>query len=130
MLLTNKYYISEVINMSRNAKSDQVIRRVVLGREYEIYSMSFKGGQPSINLLETVTLDKRPTETEMIEKYKVEKVMIVPKKVITGYYGVPIDKFMELATLVEKKEKALTEDEKEEDLQPQQQEQEPTQENA
>lgn len=105
--------------MSRNAKSDQVIRRVVLGREYEIYSMSFKGTQPTINLLETVTLDKRPTESEMVKKHKVEKVMIVAKKVITGYYGVPIDKFMELATLVEKKEKALSEDEKEEETQQQ-----------
>ena len=107
--------------MSRNSKSDQVIRRVVLGREYEIYSMSFKSGQMSINLLETVTLDKRPTESEMVEKHKVEKVMILAKKVITGYYGVSIDKFMELATLVEKKEKALSEDEKQ---------QEPNQENA
>jgi hypothetical protein len=122
MLLTNKYYISEVINMSRNAKSDQVIRRVVLGREYKIFSMTFKDGQPSMNLVETITTDKRPNESEMAEKHKSDKIVIIPTKVITGYYGVPIDEFMKMATLVEKKEKALSEDEKEE-TQPQETEQ-------
>lgn len=101
--------------MSRNAKTDQVIRRVVLGREYQIYSMTFKGGQPSMNELETITSDKRPNESELAEKHKVEKVIIIPTKVITGYYGVSIEEFMKLATLVEKKEKVLSEDEKQEE---------------
>lgn len=115
MLLTNKYYISEVLIMSRNAKSDQVIRRVVLGREYKVFSMTFKGGQPSMNEVETITSEKRPSETELAEKHKVDKVIILPTKIITGYYGVPIDAFMEIATLVEKKEKLLSEDEKQEE---------------
>ena len=97
--------------MARNQKTDQVVRRVVLGREYKIFSMTFKGGQPTMNELETITSDKRPNESELAEKHKVDKVIILPTKIITGYYGVPIDKFMELATLVEKKEKALSEDE-------------------
>jgi hypothetical protein len=101
--------------MSRNAKSDQVIRRVVLGREYQVYSMTFKSGQPSMDLVETITSDKRPSETELAEKHKADKVVILPTKIITGYYGVPIDKFMEIATLVEKKEKILSEDEKQEE---------------
>lgn len=101
--------------MSRNAKSDQVIRRVVLGREYQVYSMTFKNGQPSMDLVETITADKRPNETELAEKHKADKVVILPTKIITGYYGVPIEKFMELATLVEKKEKLLSEDEKQEE---------------
>jgi hypothetical protein len=115
MLLTNKYYISEVLIMSRNAKTDQVIRRVVLGREYQIYAMTFKDGQPSMDLVETITTDKRPNETEMAEKHKADKVVIIPIKVITGYYGVSIEEFMNLATLVEKKEKLLSEDEKKEE---------------
>ena len=100
--------------MGRNAKSDQVIRRVVLGREYQAYSMTFKGGQPSMDLVETITSDKRPNETELAEKHKADKVVILPTKIITGYYGVPIDEFMKIATLVEKKEKLLSEDEKQE----------------
>ena len=101
--------------MARNQKTDQVVRRVVLGREYKIFSMTFKGGQPTMNELETITSDKRPNESELVEKHKVDKVIILPTKIITGYYGVPIDKFMELATLVEKKEKALSEDENQEE---------------
>lgn len=98
--------------MSRNAKSDQVIRRVVLGREYQIYAMTFKGGQPSMDLVETITSDKRPNESEMAEKHKADKIVILPTKVITGYYGVSIEEFMKTAVLVEKKEKLLSEDEK------------------
>jgi hypothetical protein len=98
----------------KKQKTDQVIRRVVLGREYKIYSMEVKNGVPNVSELETITSDKRPNEKEMCEKHKVDKVIIVAEKVITGYYGVSIEKFMELATLIEKKEKALTEDEQEE----------------
>lgn len=99
--------------MSRNAKTDQVVRRVVLGREYQVYSMNFKEGK--MDLLETVTADKRPSETELAEKHNVDKVVIVPTKVKTGYYGVAIDKFMEIAELVDTKEKDLTEEEKTEE---------------
>lgn len=101
--------------MSRNAKSDQVIRRVVLGREYKVFSMTFKDGQPLMEEVETITSDKRPNETELAEKHKADKVIILPTKIITGYYGVPIEEFMKLATLVEKKEKVLSEDEKQEE---------------
>ena len=114
MLLTNKYYISEVVTISRNAKSDQVIRRVVLGRKYKVFSMTFKDGQPSMQEVKTITSDKRPNETELAEKHKADKVIIIPTKIITGYYGVPIDEFMKIATLVEQKEKVLTEEEKKE----------------
>lgn len=100
--------------MSKKPKSDQVVRRVVLGREYQVFSMTFKGGVPKMDLLETIVSDKRPTETEMTEKHKVDKVVILPTKVITGHYGVPIEKFMEIATLIEKKEKTLSEDDLEE----------------
>lgn len=107
--------------MGKKAKTDQVIRRVVLGREYKIFSMTFKSGQPSMTELETIESEKRPNESELAEKYKVDKVIIVPTKIITGYYGVSIEQFMELATLVEKKEKLLSEDEKEEDSEEQEQ---------
>lgn len=101
--------------MSKKPKSDQVVRRVVLGREYNIFSLSFKSGVPAMELLETVTLDKRPNESEMAEKHKVDKVVIIATKIITGYYGVSIEKFMELAELVEKKEKSLSDDEQAEE---------------
>jgi hypothetical protein len=115
MLLTNKYYISEVVKMSKRTKTEQVVRRVVLGREYQVFSMSFKDGIPNMDLLETLQSDKRPTEAEMVEKYKVSKVMILPTKVITGYYAVPIDKFMEIAELVDQKEKTLSGEESSEE---------------
>jgi hypothetical protein len=99
----------------KKQKTDQVIRRVVLGREYEIYSMKVVNGKPEMKVLETVTLEKRPTEKEMAEKHKVDKVIILATKVITGYYGVSIDEFMKLATLVEKKEKSLSEAEQKEE---------------
>jgi hypothetical protein len=111
MLLTNKYYISEVVKMSKRTKTEQVVRRVVLGREYQVFSMSFKDGVPNMDLLETLQSDKRPTESEMVEKYKVSKVVILPTKIITGYYAVPIDKFMEIAELVDQKEKTLSAEE-------------------
>ena len=101
--------------MSRNAKSDQVIRRVVLGREYKIFAMTFKDGKPTMDEVETITSDTRPNETELSKKYKADKVIIMATKVITGFYGVSIEQFMELATLVEKKEKLLTEDEQQEE---------------
>jgi hypothetical protein len=100
--------------MGKKQKSDQVIRRVVLGREYKIYSMKVEKGVPTLNELESITSTKRPNEKDMCEKHKVDKVIIVAESVITGYYGVPIDKFMELATLIEEKKKALSEDEQEE----------------
>lgn len=100
--------------MSRKTKTEQVVRRVVLGREYKIFSMTFKDNQPSMDLVETITSDKRPNESELAKKYKVDKVVIIATKVITGYYGVSIEEFMKLATLVEKKEKSLSEDKEEE----------------
>lgn len=92
-------------------KTEQVIRRVVLGREYQIFSMKIKSGIPIMELLETITLEKRPTEGEMVEKYKVDKVVIVPTKIITGNYAVSIEEFMKIAKLVDKKEKILGETE-------------------
>lgn len=97
--------------MSKKAKSEQVIRRVVLGREYKVYSLNFIGSVPNMEELEVLICDKRPSETELCEKHKVDKVVIFPTKIITGNYGVPIDKFMEMATLVDKKEKLLSESE-------------------
>ena len=98
--------------MSRNAKTEQVIRRVVLGREYQVYSMNFKEGK--MDLIETVTADKRPSESELSEKHGIDKVVILATKVKTGYYGVSIEKFMEIAELVDTKEKVLSGDESQE----------------
>lgn len=99
--------------MSRNAKSDKVIRRVVLGREYKIFSMSLKGAQPTMTEVETIKSNKRPNESDLMIKHNADKIIIKATKIITGYYGVPIEDFMNLATLIEKKEKILSEEEKE-----------------
>ena len=64
------------------------------------------------------TTSHKPTEAsdmQPIEKHKIDKVIILPTKIITGYYGVPIDEFMKIATLVEKKEKIISEDEKQQE---------------
>lgn len=82
-------------------KTDKVIRRVVLGKTYNIFSMKIENNVPVMELLEQeVECTTRPTEAEMCEKHKVDKVIIITVATNIGHYGVQIDKFMEIATLV------------------------------
>jgi hypothetical protein len=82
------------------SKTDKVIRRVVLGKTYNVFSLKMLKGIPNMELLEQeVEYTTRPTEAELCEKYKVEKVVIMSTGTKIGHYGVPIDKFMEIATL-------------------------------
>jgi hypothetical protein len=96
-------------------KTDKVIRRVVLGKIYNVFSMSVEKGVPTMGILEQdVDYQTRPTEKEMCEKYKVDKVVIIATGTKIGHYGVDIDKFMELATLEKTELKIDKEEEKEE----------------
>lgn len=91
-------------------KTDKVIRRVVLGKTYTILSLKMENGLPTTTVLEQdVEYSTRPTEAEMCTKHKVEKVVIIATGTKVGHYGVPIDKFMEIATL-EKEEVKKVED--------------------
>lgn len=95
-------------------KSDKVIRRVILGKEYNIFSLKFTNGVPSMDLLETVESSTRPKEADIIEKFKdkkVEKVVIFATSTKIGHYGVPIDEFMKIATLEKTETKQLDETE-------------------
>jgi hypothetical protein len=97
------------------AKTDKVIRRVVLGKTYNVFSMKMENGMPQMAVLEQdVEYSTRPTETEMCEKHKVDKVVIIATGTKIGHYGVYIEKFMELATL-EKTELKKVDDDKEEE---------------
>lgn len=94
------------------AKTDKVIRRVVLGKIYNIFSMKMENGIPKMNVLEQeAEYEKRPTESELCEKYKVDKVVIIPTGSKIGHYGVAIDKFMEIAKLEKTEVKKVDESE-------------------
>lgn len=96
-------------------KTDKVIRRVVLGKTYTILSLKMENGLPTTSVLEQdVEYSTRPTESEMCEKYEVDKVVIIATGTKVGHYGVPIDKFMEIATLEKEEVKKVDEDKKEE----------------
>jgi hypothetical protein len=89
-------------------KTEQVIRRVVIGKTYNVFSFATKNGIPDMKLLEVLKTDSenpKPTDAELCTKHKVDKVMLMTQSTTTGYYGVPVDKFMEIATLVETKTK-------------------------
>lgn len=82
------------------AKTDKVIRRVVLGKTYNVFSLKMEKGVPTMSILEQdVEYTTRPTESEMCEKHKVDKVVIISTGTKIGHYGVDISKFMEIATL-------------------------------
>ena len=96
-------------------KTDKVIRRVVLGKTYTIFSLKMEKGVPTTTVLEQdVEYSTRPTESEMCEKYKVDKVVIIATGTKVGHYGVPIDEFMKIATLEKEEVKKVNEDKKEE----------------
>lgn len=97
------------------AKTDKVIRRVVLGRTYNIFSLKIENGVPDMRLLEQdVEYSTKPSETDLCKKYNVEKVVIMATATKIGHYGVDIDKFMEIATLEKTDIKKVDEDKKEE----------------
>ena len=93
------------------AKTDNIIRRVVLGKTYNIFSMKVVEGKPQMELLEQeVSYETRPTDAELCKKHKVDKVILMVTGTTIGHYGVDVDKFMELATLVKTEVKKVDED--------------------
>lgn len=97
------------------SKTDKVIRRVVLGKTYNVFSFTLENGVPKMEVLEQeVEFTTRPTESEMCKKHNVDKVVIILTGTKIGHYGVDIEKFMEIATLEKTEIKKVDEDKKEE----------------
>lgn len=92
-------------------KTDKIIRRVVLGKTYNIFSIEMKKGVPNMKLLEQdIEYVRRPTEAEMIAKHKVDKVVIIATATKIGHYGVSIEEFMKIATLEKTETKKMNEE--------------------
>ena len=78
-------------------KTNTVKHTVVVSRTYTVYSFD-KG---ITTYLDTIKTDgKRPTEKELCEYYKVNKVILEEKEVIKKTYELDVNTFMELATEV------------------------------
>lgn len=83
----------------RGKRSNMVIRRVTGSKTVDVYK--FEKGK--VEKLDTITIDSsKVNEKELANKYNVTKVMTDVVKTETKYYGVPIEKFMELAIEIKK----------------------------
>lgn len=82
--------------MAKREKTNMVTRRVVESRTYDIYEVN----GDKFTKLDTIAISGRVKEKELAEKYGVEKVTAIEIAVNKKVYGVPIDKFMELAVEV------------------------------
>lgn len=73
-----------------------VTRRVIEGTTYDIKQVD---GDKLIQL-DTRVFKGKPKEKELAKEFNVEKVICIPQKVHKVVYGVPVDKFMEIAIKV------------------------------
>ena len=81
----------------KKARTNTVKHTVVVSRTYTVYSFD-KGITTYLDTIETD--GKRPTEKELCEKYKANKVILEEKEVIKKTYELDVNTFMELATEV------------------------------
>ena len=96
------------------SKTDKVIRRVVIGKTYNVFSLNMENNLPKMTVLEKdVEYSERPKENDLCKKYKVDKVVIIATGKKIGHYGVNIKKFMEIATLEKTEVKKVDEDKQE-----------------
>lgn len=81
------------------AKEIFITRRVIENKEYKV----FKVEGTTLELLGTEVIKGKVSEKEIAEKYGVSKVFIDCVKENKVIYGVPVDKFMEMAVVLEDK---------------------------
>ena len=81
------------------AKQIFITRRVIENKEYNVYKVE----GTSLELLGTEIIKGKVSEKEIAEKYGVPKVFIDCVKENKVIYGVPVEKFMELAVVIEDK---------------------------
>lgn len=82
------------------AKEKMVTRRVIESKTYTIYKVEGTG----LTEVGEITTKGRLAEKELAEQYGVDKVVCVLKSEERAVYGVPVDKFMEIAVKLEKDE--------------------------
>lgn len=80
------------------AKTNYVTRRVTRNKEVAIYSLE----NGKLELIDTRVIDGRPNERQLAEEFKVSKVVCETVKSEVVTYGVEVEKFMEIATIIEK----------------------------
>lgn len=79
----------------KKARTNTVKHSVVVSRTYCVYSF----GNGITTYLDTIETDgKRPTEKELCEKYKVNKVILEEKENIKKTYELDLNTFLELAS--------------------------------
>lgn len=76
-------------------KTNTVKHTVAVSRTYTVYSFD-KGITTYLDTIETD--GKRPTEKELCEKYKVNKVILEEKEVVKKTYELDLNTFLELAS--------------------------------
>lgn len=79
----------------RKKKANTVKYSVVVSRTYTVYSFN-KGIATYLDTIETD--GKRPTEKELCEKYKTNKVILEEKEVVKKTYELDLNTFLELAS--------------------------------
>lgn len=82
------------------AETKFVTRRVIESTDYQVYK---KDGLQLVPL-DIINEKGKVSEKELATKYGIDKVFIEKIKENKAIYGVPVDKFMEIATLMPVKE--------------------------
>lgn len=81
-------------------KSNYVTRRIVESKTVKIYSL--ENGE--LSELDTIEVKGKLSEKELAKKYNVNNIVTEVVAEDNATYGVPIDKFMEIAERLDNKE--------------------------
>ena len=78
-------------------RTNTVKHKVTESITYNVYA--FANGQTE--LVETITCEKRPSETELCKKHGCPKVILEEVAKVQATYEMPLDEFMAYATKIE-----------------------------
>ena len=95
---------------TKRKRTDYVTRRVMSTKTVVVYKLA----GTNLEKLDTIEVDGKINEGELAKKYNVKKVVTVVTEQKQKIYGVPIEKFMEIAELL--KEKTLAEKDEQEKM--------------
>lgn len=84
---------------TKRTRTDYVTRRVKSTKTVDVYKLA----GTNLEKLDTIEVDGKINEGELAKKYNVKKVVTVVKEQKQKIYGVPIEKYMEIAELLEEK---------------------------
>lgn len=89
---------------TKRKRTDYVTRRVMSTKTVDVYKLAGS----NLEKLDTIEVDGKINEGELAKKYNVKKVVTVVKEQKQKIYGIPVEKYMEIAELLE--EKSLVEE--------------------